>query len=97
MAPLTYQTGLHKDVISDLILLPSTGELFQSGLGTVLFLGKTSVERFEHAPHNVKYQSLGSDNPFFFSGLNKMCPIISFEQYREVSLMDQPIVLPNPW
>lgn len=64
MAPLTYETGLHKDVISGLIL-SSTGLIILVRSVNSIFSEKTAIERPEYIPN--KQQSLGSNNTFFLS------------------------------
>lgn len=49
MAPLTYETGLHKDVISGLIL-SSTGLIILVRSVDSIFSGKTATERPEYIP-----------------------------------------------
>lgn len=61
MVPLTYETGLYKDVISGLFL-SSTGLIISVRSVNSTFSGKTSTERPEYIPNNVKYQSLGTNN-----------------------------------
>lgn len=79
MAPLTYKPGLYKDLISELIL---PYNYFSQIYEQHSLWKNTNFIRSDHIPDNIKYHSLGPDNPFF-SGLLESVQSPLFNSFLE--------------